>query len=1294
MRICKSWYFVAGTFATAAIGTVLLFNLWQKQEVLAQRSDLLAVAARYPRFTSAQRMAILRERQAERHPQWKDLSALDIARRLMRIAATAMTASTASQAPLAPFLGNLTAVTSPGGTLVGLVRQPNCSLNMGWASYTLSLPTANYSIPAPTANYNQVLHSEAGLTTTGGVWPEGCVDPILGVPSRTTVPLGMTSAAQLVSAAAGYNGMTGNQVIWTVVSPLSGTNTVSIGYTTPSDAAPVAVNAADLNGDGIADLVVLNTSTVTGGTASLEVELGNADGSLQAPVSYPLPGETGISAVIDDFNGDGKPDIVASSQTFGTTGTTYWLSFLEGNGDGTFVAAQSVEVTAPSGFDIQSGSNPYFGLIAADLRGNGANDLVTSGGIVLLGNGNGTFTQLSTLAFPTPTATSQWGPNVVAANFTSSGKMDLAVANGESILLYTGNGDGTFNPAGGYASIDNTGALSAGDLDGDGNIDLYSGTARAGYFGGDQFETNQSYALMGNGNGTFQGAPEMPFVFTGANLADLNGDGIPDGVGVTGTSAAPSFTTYLGSSNGSFTTGPTLSISPITIQGTSYNVPGPDSFGLGDTRGNGDNDLVYIAQNFYGPNTQAGFFVATGNGNGSFNAPVFTPVVILPAGAPANDFDDSETLSNLFVADINGDGKADLVYNYSAVDYYLNTYIQGIAVQLSNGDGTFKAPQLIQTYSSTTAPPPLPPQLVQVGATRASGVPDLFVLLESVSNATVVTQLELYLGNGDGTFGTATTPPVADNINEPTYGTGPGQIVLADMNGDGKPDLITLGTTTSGGQAELAISLGNGDGTFQTPTILDFGDSSSFGFGLAAADFNGDGKIDVAVTGFNPPADTGIFLGNGDGTVQTFSPTSGVIEPAEGINLIVWGPAMAANFSGTGSGLPDLVAGSAVLINQPAASTLIPTTTTLMSSATNIIAGTSVTLTATVIATPTPTGTVTFYDGTNTLGTGTLSSAGIATYSTTTLSVGTHSITASYPAGSTYAGSTSAALTITVTAPVLTATTSTLSASSTTVNSGASVTLTDTVTPASGTVTPTGTVNFLNGTTTLMSGVTLTGGVATYTTTSLPVGADAITAVYSGDTNYSGSTSNSVTVTVQSVPASFTIGASPSSATVSAGASTTTTITVTPAGGFNQQVSFACTGLPTGGSCSFNPTTVTPNGTAASTTTLTIATAAQSGALTLPWRPGSRSGGATTLALLAAGALWVFGRRKNIPWMRIGSLVLVLVTIAAVAAGCGSSGGSGGGGGGGGSTPQTYTITVTGTAGTENQTATFTLTVN
>ncbi len=353
------------------------------------------------------------------------------------------------------------------------------------------------------------------------------------------------------------------------------------------------------------------------------------------------------------------------------------------------------------------------------------------------------------------------------------------------------------------------------------------------------------------------------------------------------------------------------------------------------------------------------------------------------------------------------------------------------------------------------------------------------------------------------------------------------------------------------------------------------------------------------------------------------------------------------------------------------------------------------TFTATVTASSTPSGSVTFYDGTTALATTALNSSGVAVYSTSSLSVGSHSITAAYAGNATLASSTSTAVSVavTVTAPVLTATTTSLTASTSTVNVGASVTFNASVTPASGTGTPTGSVTFMDGTTALAM-ISLSSGAASYSTGGLAVGAHSITAVYGGDSNDSGSTSTAVPVTVQALTPSFLLSASPGSGSVTAASSAQTTITVTPVNGFNSQVSFACSGQSNGVTCGFNPTTVTPSGSAA-TTTLTIATTTQSAALVRPEGGGLRRGlrGGATMAFLAAGALWLFRRKKDRSW-----LALVIVGLAMTAAGLGGCGGgssSSSTGSGTGSQPQSanYTITVTATAGSQSQTASYTLTV-
>ncbi len=192
------------------------------------------------------------------------------------------------------------------------------------------------------------------------------------------------------------------------------------------------------------------------------------------------------------------------------------------------------------------------------------------------------------------------------------------------------------------------------------------------------------------------------------------------------------------------------------------------------------------------------------------------------------------------------------------------------------------------------------------------------------------------------------------------------------------------------------------------------------------------------------------------------------------------------------------------------------TTTTLTKSSTSALKfGQSTTFTAKLAAVApgagTPTGTVTFKDGSTTLGTGALV-GGVATFTTTTLPAGSHSITAVYNGDTNFKTSTSGALSQTITQS---ATTTTLTKSSTSaLKFGQSVTFTATLAAvAPGAGTPTGTVTFKDGSTTLGT-ASLSGGVATFTTASLPPGSNSITAVYGGNTDFTTSTSNSLSQTV------------------------------------------------------------------------------------------------------------------------------------------------------------------------------------
>ena len=251
----------------------------------------------------------------------------------------------------------------------------------------------------------------------------------------------------------------------------------------------------------------------------------------------------------------------------------------------------------------------------------------------------------------------------------------------------------------------------------------------------------------------------------------------------------------------------------------------------------------------------------------------------------------------------------------------------------------------------------------------------------------------------------------------------------------------------------------------------------------------------------------------------------------------------------------------------------VPTTTTVTSAVPSPSSfGQSVTFTATVVANGPSTalvtsGTVTFKDGTTTLGTGTVNASGMATFTTSALAVANHSITAVYAATANFAASTSAIFTQSVTQ----AGTATSLASSLPSGSvfGQAVTFRATVTNTTGGANPTtGTVIFQDGSTTIGT-ITLSGtnvAVLTTATLSVPGSPHAITATYQGTTNNVGSVSNVVSQTVTQASTVLVLTSSPSTWAISQPTTFTATLS-SPSGG-----------VPTGTASSVTFTITGPNG--------------------------------------------------------------------------------------------------------------------
>ncbi|MFI5120322.1 MAG: beta strand repeat-containing protein [Thermoanaerobaculia bacterium] len=249
--------------------------------------------------------------------------------------------------------------------------------------------------------------------------------------------------------------------------------------------------------------------------------------------------------------------------------------------------------------------------------------------------------------------------------------------------------------------------------------------------------------------------------------------------------------------------------------------------------------------------------------------------------------------------------------------------------------------------------------------------------------------------------------------------------------------------------------------------------------------------------------DGATLLGPGtlNGSAQASFATSALIQGSHSITAVYGGD---TSFTGSTSSILTQV------VNATGGT---PSSTALVSSLNPSVFGQAVTLTATVTGSgPTPTGMVTFMDGVTAIGTGTLSGSAVATFTTSVLAVGSHPITAVYAGDSTYATSTSPIVDQVVN-PAATTTTVISSVNPSMV--GQSVTFTATVTAvAPGAGTPTGTVNFFDGATLLGPGTLNGSAQATFATSALTQGSHSITAVYGGDTSFTGSTSSILTQVV------------------------------------------------------------------------------------------------------------------------------------------------------------------------------------
>ncbi|HUE42276.1 MAG TPA: FG-GAP-like repeat-containing protein [Candidatus Sulfotelmatobacter sp.] len=587
----------------------------------------------------------------------------------------------------------------------------------------------------------------------------------------------------------------------------------------PTGQQTTSIASGDFNGDGIPDLVVANL-----GENTVSVFMGSPDfGAFEGKADF-ATGLQPYSVAVGDFNGDGNLDIVVTNENCTViahvstvTCSAGSVSVLLGNGDGTFQPH----------VDYATGLAPI-SVTATDLNGDGKLDLVVANNqdhsiSILLGNGDGTFVTHVDYSVPSPTV-------AIVGDFNHDGKPDVAASTVGGFSVWLGNGDGTLQTRADFPLQDQSAASSlvAADFNHDGNQDLAVSGSSVGVS-----------IFLGNGDGTFTFKATYPAASGTVIAADVNGDGKID-LAVLDTSSLshnPSFgfAVLLGNGDGTFQSAVDIASGGL-----------PSNLVAGDFNGDGHLDLAISNDPCFtaGPNfadTSCGpssVTVLLGNGQGVFGTTAQN------AGAVGTD------PTSLLQVDLNGDQKLDFVV--------LNHANETISVLLGNGDGTF-APQV--TYATGHMPVAL--QAADFKGDGKIGVAVVNQICVITSTTCAAGSVSVLLGNGDGTL-----QPHVDFA----VGVTPVGLAIADFNGDGKPDLAVTNANLGLGNT-VSILTGKGDGTFNPH--VDYTVVNEPG-PIVAADFNNDGKIDLAIacedtanTQVCPsPLSVSILLGNGDATFQ------------------------------------------------------------------------------------------------------------------------------------------------------------------------------------------------------------------------------------------------------------------------------------------------------------------------------------------------------------------------------------------------------------------------------------------
>ena len=1035
----------------------------------------------------------------------------------------------------------------------------------------------------------------------------------------------------------------------------------------PSSQFPVSIAVRDVNRDGIMDIV----ATAGGGFA---VSLGQPGLMFAAPVFYPS-GYTGdfflTPPIFADMDNDGNFDLVVPGADC--------ILITYGHSDGTF--------DSPTAF--QSG-NLVTSATVADFNGDGIADVVTvsdSSLKLLVANGDGTFASPVSL----PTGQLTFSDPILHGDFNGDGKQDLftvgvASSSSSSNVILLGHGDGTFDAP---LTLSNTTLMpqpaanrahqiNITDLNQDGRSDIITSDGQ-----------NVSVFLASSDGRLSSSAVRSPIPQDQTNqytssfvTADFNNDGVPDTIVAVGNLYFLS-----GKGDGSFASaGPAIAMPQPARASSSW------MLNAGDFDGDDNLDVVLLNQRDFNSSVAYVFY---GNGDGTFSAP-----------AIIGDFENC--YGRIQVADLDGDGRDDLVFN-SAVD---GTNLQG-----------FFAVGAVHALNGRSFGPVVP-------YTAGQGLNSAAIADFNGDHAPDLLFTNIYAGNGNFTSNTFT---VLTNIPGPVVGRS--IAVQPEPSFVGQGVTLTATLTPPQGSSEQQLSgtvtffvdrvqvgtanLANNTATLSLPGTL------SIGTHHITASWPGDSlypslifrashavtKIPVTVTitqpssptvgqklsldiGFANSVASPSFLPTGTFTVLDGNTTLGIgtiTNSRASFDIPTPYPTASAhtltvNYSGDKA--HATATQTITFIVGPAASTTslqgntnpvayakpikftVQITPTVDSSTPALISSGPGSITLSGL----PGGPISLPVTFPSSGSGANPVIVLVDTGTKTFLPGTYTVSAAFSGNSNLLGSTSTSVQQTISPPP---STTALTFNPSTVYQAHTVTFTANV---SGVITtPTGSVQFLDGFTVLGSS-NLTAGVANLSTRNLSVATHAITAVYSGDVNNAISTSPALAVNV--LPYDFALPSTPPTATVNSGGSTIVSLQTNSVGAFAEDVTFSVSSIPSGATVTLSPTTVTVPAGGTASTTLTINTRpAQAAAFhDIPLRPLRRL--PASLALAAIPCLLALSRRgRRLPTLLA---VLVFATLVAGISGCGGNNSNF-------TLPGTYNLQVTATSSQSQQTHSVTI---